>query len=532
MNTIWKRLTALGLTLCLSLSILSVPTQATQTEEQEGLEEAIVTLPEEETAPLEENSLEEAAPEVEAPQAAALTRAAPLLREDHVMYMQGFPEGSFKPENQLTRAQAAQVVYRLLEDPDSGYGACSYQDVPAWEWYAEPVTALCRLGLFDDGAAFRPNDIITRAEFVDLLVRLRPDATGTAAFPDVPAHHWAAAQIGAAVSLGWIEGFPNGTFGPDKGLTRAQACTVINRAANRTGDESLAAKVIGLGLYTDVTPGHWACQHIAEASVSHEPVYWSGYEFWPWLDLTTLEFAPGVHSVDGDLFYVDRFGRLAVDAAVGAYLADETGALTQVYEGYQMPNVPYFSQIDNLYAWVGCESVSTFTGLRALGYAQDVELRTFVTDQPRSPTNDPEKGFVGDPFVPDTAKKTRTTIYPAKLAEYTNSYCDGETPAADFRGATIEELQRELLAGNCVVGYMTLWWKTPYYRPYTIEGAVQSLVSNNHAVLVCGYDPAKGYYISDPYNYYNRGEVHQYWEPAEVFEPIWNERQVGMVMRQ
>ena len=78
---------------------------------------------------------------------------------------------------------------------------------------------------------------------------------------------------------------------------------------------------------------------------------------------------------------------------------------------------------------------------------------------------------------------------------------------------------------------MTLWWASPYYRYYNIEGKTQRLVSNNHAVLVYGYDPAKGYLVSDPYNYYNRGKVHQYWENARTFEAIWNARQVGMVIR-
>ena len=111
---------------------------------------------------------------------------APTLTEDHVQYMQGFPNGTFRPNTQLTRAQAAQMVVRLLEDPESGLGDCSYEDVPETQWYAPAVTALCRLGLFDDGAAFRPDDIITRAEFVDLLVRLQPEASGPADFPTCP----------------------------------------------------------------------------------------------------------------------------------------------------------------------------------------------------------------------------------------------------------------------------------------------------------------------------------------------------------
>lgn len=465
------------------------------------------------------------------PAQAAYNGPNPALIEDHVPYMQGFPEGTFQPDTQLTRAQAAQMVSRLLTAPESGSDPCSYQDVPAQAWYAPAVTALCRLGLFDDGAAFRPEEVITRAEFVDLLVRLAPEATGEAAFTDVPADHWAAAQIGAAVSLGWLTGYPDGTFGPENGLTRAEACTVVNRMTDRQGDTAQAQKLLALGLYADVAPTHWAAQTIAEASVSHTPNGAAGSETWSGVDLTALSFAPGFHTVGTKLYYVDRYGKLAVSTTVGAYTAGADGVLTQTAQGYAMPSVPYFSQIDDLYAWVGCESVATFTGLRAKGYAGDVALRTFVANQTRSPSNDPEKGFVGDPFTPDPTKKIRTTIYPAKLAEYSNRYCGGETPCADFRGASITDLQRELLAGNCVVGYMTLWWAKPYYRSYQIEGKTQWLVSNNHAVLVCGYDPEKGYRISDPYNYYNRGQVYQYWEPAEIFEPIWNERQVGMVIR-
>lgn len=464
------------------------------------------------------------------PGAAVAASGVPALRQAHVQYMQGFPDGTFCPNQKVTRAQTAQMVYRLLEAPDSGTGACSYTDVPAGAWYAQAVTALCALGLVDDGSTFRPNEAITRAEFVDLLVRLRPEAQGTAGFSDVPADHWAAAQIGAAVSLGWLSGYPDGTFRPEEGLSRAEACTVINRMTGRTGDSAQANKLLTLGLFSDVAPGHWAALTIAEASVAHTPKGSAAGEVWSNVDLAALTFAPGFHEVGQQLYYADRHGKLAVSTTVGNYSANASGALSLRSWSYRMPNVPYYSQIDNLNAWVGCESVATFTGLQAKGYALNVALKDFVTNQPRS-QSDPEKGFVGDPYVPDPTKQTRTTIYPAKLAEYSNSYCGGDVVCQDFRGASITDLQRELLAGNCVVGYMTLWWAEPSYRDYNIEGTIQSLVSNNHAVLVCGYDPDLGYFISDPYNYYNRGEVYQYWEPASVFEPIWNERKVGMVIR-
>lgn len=539
----WRRLAALGLTLCLALSILVMPAQAVQLETENPADqiqaEETLAPAEEETQPVDEPETTEAEDEdlallpeeeEEAPVIPAQTRQVPALLTAHVRYMEGFPEGTFQPDKQLTRAQAAQMVYRLLAAPDSGMGPCSYADVPASQWYAKAVTALCRLGLFDDGSQFRPEDIITRAEFVDLLVRLQPEAQGQAVFSDVPAWHWAARQIGAAVQLGWINGYPDGTFKPDKGLSRAEACTIINRMTGRTGDTAQATKIIGLGLYSDVTIDYWAALTIAEASVSHTPQVSGAVETWYGVDLSALTFTAGFHDVGNQLFYVDRYGKLAISKMVGAYSASASGALTLTSWSYRMPNVPYISQIDNIYAWVGCEAVSTLMGLQAKGYALNTPLKTFLDNLPRS-ASDPEKGFVGSPYVPDTSKKTRTTIYPAKLAEYANSYCGGDIVCQDFRGASVTDLQRELLAGNCVVAYMTLWWKEPFYRNYVIEGQVQSLVSNNHAVLVCGYDPDKGYFISDPYNYYNQGQVHQYWENAQTFEKIWNERKVGMVLR-
>ena len=78
---------------------------------------------------------------------------------------------------------------------------------------------------------------------------------------------------------------------------------------------------------------------------------------------------------------------------------------------------------------------------------------------------------------------------------------------------------------------MTLRWEPIFYRNYNIEGEVQRLVSNNHAVLVCGYSPTKGYFISDPYNEFTPGKPYQYWKDAETFEIIWNERKVGMIIR-
>lgn len=511
-----KKITAAGLSLCVLFTLLPAPALAVE----ETAEEPISVI-----APAPETS----AGTAEQAPAADVPDVVPVLTQSHVRYMAGFENGTFAPNRALTRAQAAQIVYRLLENPDAGTRICSYKDVDSGAWYAVPVRALCALGLFDDGPSFRPDASISRAEFVDLLIRLRPDAAGEASFTDVPQYFWAAKQIGAAAALGWINGYPDGTFCPNGELTRAQACAVINRMTGRTGDAVQGKKLIGMGLYSDVNASFWAADIIAEASVTHKGSG-AGAENWSGVDYSGMKFRAGFHEIDGRLYYADRFGRLAVSKRVGAFSADASGVLTQVDTAYQMPNVPYISQIDNIYAWVGCEAVAALGGMRAKGYGWNVTLKAFLDNIPRS-SSDPEKGFVGSPYVPDTTKRTRTTIYPAKLAEYCNAYCGGDVLCSDFRGASVQELRRELLAGNCVVAYETLWWAAPFYRYYNIEGTTQRLVSNNHAVLVCGYDPNKGYFISDPYNYYNRGQVHQYWENAAVFDAIWNERKVGMLMQ-
>lgn len=490
MNTWRTRILSLGLSLCLSLSLCALPARAA------------------EVGPY----------------------GAPALTADHVRYIQGIPDGRFLPEGKLTRAQAAQMVHRLLADPTGGTEPVSYTDVPPAEWYAGPVTALRALGLFDDGAAFRPADVMTRAEFVDLLVRLRPEAAGEASFPDVPGDHWAGRAIGAAVSLGWITGFPDGRFGPEEGLSRAEACTILGRVTGRSGDPEQARLLLAAGLFTDVPVDHWAGTAIAEAAVAHTPTG-EAPERWLAVDWSKVSLKPGFHE-DGDrLYYVDRAGEPVRDAVLGAYTAGPDGQLTWSALSYRIPEVRYLSQIDNgLNAWVACEPVSALAGLWTRGFALDADPRQFIDGMPRS-SADPEKGFVGSPYVPDASRALRTTIYPAALAAYCNGFCQGQKPCADFRGASVMDLQRELLAGNCVVAYMTYQWQSPQYRTYYIEGRTQRLVSNNQTVLVCGYDPEQGYFVSDGYNPSTPGQSSQYWVGADVFESIWNERKTGMVIR-
>lgn len=493
MRPILRRLTTVALTACLSVALIAGPVFASENTD---------------TSP---------------------NTVKPILSEAHIRYINGFPDQTMRPERAVTRAEAAGIISNLLENPQAGTLDCHYTDLRVGAWYEAAARGLCKLGLFDDSDHFRPDDAITRAELVDVLVRFAPNAPDApASFSDVPSDHWAAAQIGKATALGWLSGYPDGTFRPESSLTRAEACAIINRVTNRSGDATQAKKLIGLGRFTDVRPNFWAAVTIAEAAVDHQHSLTESGEQWRGIDWLNTTFTPGIHDIDGNLYSVDRHKHLQTNTTVGAYTADANGVLTQVANAHQVSYVPYISQIDGIQAWVGCEPISSLMGLKAFGYAKGIDARTYLAGLPHAATN-PEYGFVGSPYVVDPNK--RTTIYPAALATYCNSYCNGATVCADFRGASVQELRQELLAGHAVVAYETLWWEAPRYRTFWIDGQRQSLVYNNHAVLVYGYDPAKGYLISDPYNYYNRGETYQYWKDAATFDRIWNERKVGMVMR-
>ena len=144
------------------------PAQAPQPDQETPADpEAPATEPEETPAAPEQTSPapEATVPETTVPQTpgpqegqdpGGETLTGPLLRQEHVQYMTGFPQGTFQPDTKLTRAQAAQVVYRLLAQPESGTGSCSYTDVPANQWYAQPVRALCALGLLTTAVSSGP----------------------------------------------------------------------------------------------------------------------------------------------------------------------------------------------------------------------------------------------------------------------------------------------------------------------------------------------------------------------------------------
>lgn len=192
-----------------------------------------------------------------------------LVVGGHEAYMSGEAGARFYPDRAMTRAEMAQVLYNLLASYPPVTGG-SFSDVSDSAWYATAVNTLVELDVlsgYEDGT-FRPNNAVTRAEFVTAVCKCFDSlSTGSAGFSDVSGH-WAEGFINQAVAEDWISGFPDGTFRPDESIQRCQVTAILNKALERTG--SGFAADAGTQEFVDVPSSHWAYEHIAEAA---DPVY-------------------------------------------------------------------------------------------------------------------------------------------------------------------------------------------------------------------------------------------------------------------
>lgn len=166
-------------------------------------------------------------------------------------------------------------------------------------------------------------------------------------------------------------------------------------------------------------------------------------------------------------------------------------------------------------------------GLQGKGFATGVSASDFLNNLPYSASN-PAYGFVGSPYYSDGRY---SSIDPAPLANYCNTYCSDAAVCEDITGYSVQEIQRELLAGNFIVAYQTFSWASVRYANFYIDGVLTPKVANNHVRLIYGYDPARGYLVSDPYNASCRWQTYQYWIDSASFDYCWNQRKMGMVIR-
>ena len=210
-----------------------------------------------------------------------------LNGDDHYAYIQGYSDGSVRPNQSMTRAEAAQMFYTLLRDKDVP-ATVTFSDVAADAWYAAAVNTLATLdvvgGVGDN--LYEPERAITRAEFTAIVMGFADLGTGRESiFSDVHEQDWFHDVVLGAAQYGWIEGYPDGTFRPYANITRAEVAAVVNRMLGRSADAGYIERhTASLRQFSDLARSHWAYYDIAEAANGHSYRMNGGTEEWTGLD--------------------------------------------------------------------------------------------------------------------------------------------------------------------------------------------------------------------------------------------------------
>ena len=210
-----------------------------------------------------------------------------LNTEDHYGYIVGYPvdyetgeptddqaRKPVKPQGKITRAEVATIFFRMLTDESrNAYWSQSnsFTDVAADAWYNNAISTMANAGILDgyEDGSFHPNGYITRAEFATIAVRFFDlSYQGEDLFPDIDGH-WAQDYINQAADAGIIEGYPDGTFGPQKQITRAEAVTMVNRTLDRHPDPDHFLKDM-LVWPDNLDTEAWYYADMQEATNSHE----------------------------------------------------------------------------------------------------------------------------------------------------------------------------------------------------------------------------------------------------------------------
>ena len=210
-------------------------------------------------------------------------------RLKEVRFMQGF-EGKFRPHDGLTRAEAAQILANALKQDGYKYNPAypiNYKDVKQ-KWYTQAIVITTQANVFkgyDDGY-FRPEEKISRAEWIATLKRFQQlkDADGNRM--GLKANHWATREVEAAYEEGWLQIYTNGNakFNANEPITREEVAAVTNKAFGRLIDRTYIMRndksVIN---YKDINPSMWSYVDILCASnsfIHDENVYMShGIEY-------------------------------------------------------------------------------------------------------------------------------------------------------------------------------------------------------------------------------------------------------------
>lgn len=206
-----------------------------------------------------------------------------LETDKHNAFLSGYPDGSFQADKNMTRAEVAQMFYSLLLDKNVTITK-SFSDVPTDAWYAKAVNTLSSLGMlggYPDGT-FRPDAPITRAEFAAIALAFAYDpASASCSYTDVSTSAWYYTYVAQATTYGWIGGYPDGSFRPNNSITRAEVAVIVNNMLGRSADESyIDRNADELVSFVDLSKTHWAYYTIMESTNSHDYTASSNGESW------------------------------------------------------------------------------------------------------------------------------------------------------------------------------------------------------------------------------------------------------------
>ena len=213
-----------------------------------------------------------------------------LNNTDHFAYIVGYGNGEVQPQNSITRAEVAAIFFRLLEDGirnENFTHQNDFSDVAADAWYCSSVSTLSRMGIiagYPDGT-FRPNAPITRAEFAAIATRFDNNGDKTpVSFTDIIGH-WAEGEITVAANHGWVSGYGDGTFRPQNQITRAETMSLVNRVLKRLPETS-ADLLPDMITWTDnADTSSWYYLPVQEATNSHYYEFKENSKYEKWTEL-------------------------------------------------------------------------------------------------------------------------------------------------------------------------------------------------------------------------------------------------------
>ena len=224
--------------------------------------------------------------QIESPNKPKQDNSLKFNMDDHFAYVNGYPDGTVKPTGDVTRAEVAAILYRVMDaDCVKTYETtrCSFSDVVRGDWFNLYVATLENADVIVDtrtNGKFRPNEAITRAELAAMLAQFADIKSAANSFNDVSARHWASDEIAVCAKMGWINGYPDGSFRPDATITRAEMMAMINRALART-PKSADDLLSGMKTWSDnANVNAWYYLDVQEATNSHTYTKSGSHETW------------------------------------------------------------------------------------------------------------------------------------------------------------------------------------------------------------------------------------------------------------